>query len=195
VALSLESKDPLYRLGRVLGLVETYPSFGAADSATVDTLTTRPLAGFALLQREITARLRGKAAANVADGVAHIMAEVDEIPVGPIAIAKTSQFWMGYYHQKHGVSRKISPDELRQAGEALYGEQWQSDLARALDINPRRIREMLERGSVPPWVRAEIYGLLVAKSKVTADLAAKLAKRPPASDAVDEPRADAEESE
>lgn len=34
----------------------------------------------------------------------------------------------------------MTPDQLRAAGEALFGPRWQSDLAHALQVNPRTIR-------------------------------------------------------
>lgn len=42
----------------------------------------------------------------------------------------------------------ISPDVLEQVGRALYGEQWQTPLARALEMSDRSLRYMAngERG-------------------------------------------------
>ncbi|MGC4075459.1 MAG: hypothetical protein QM702_00175 [Rubrivivax sp.] len=54
----------------------------------------------------------------------------------------------------------MTPDTLRAAGELLYGPRWQSDLARALGVGDRRIREwMAEERSIPAGVGPEIAAL------------------------------------
>lgn len=52
-------------------------------------------------------------------------------------------------------------ERLRQAGEALYGSRWQSELARALGVGDRRVREWYagERRT-PPGIWTDIAGLL-----------------------------------
>ncbi|WP_228129892.1 helix-turn-helix domain-containing protein, partial [Acinetobacter baumannii] len=40
---------------------------------------------------------------------------------------------------------RMTPEELRQAGEILYGTHWQSELARAIDVDPRRVRQWITR--------------------------------------------------
>lgn len=69
----------------------------------------------------------------------------------------------------------LTPATLARAGELLYGSWWQSELARALDVGPRRVREWLagER-SIPPGIWPEIAALLMAQSKESAALAATL---------------------
>jgi hypothetical protein len=37
----------------------------------------------------------------------------------------------------------MSPADLRAAGEALFGPQWQTPLAKTLDVNPRSVRHWL----------------------------------------------------
>ena len=44
-------------------------------------------------------------------------------------------------------------------GKALYGDQWQSDMARALDINPRTVRYWVAKGEVPASVWPELEQL------------------------------------
>lgn len=52
-------------------------------------------------------------------------------------------------------------DRLRRCGKLLYGDRWQSDLARALDVNDRRVRQWIagER-PIPSGVWADVAGLL-----------------------------------
>ncbi|MGP5631343.1 MULTISPECIES: hypothetical protein [Psychrobacter] len=52
-------------------------------------------------------------------------------------------------------------EQLEQSGQLLYGDQWQSNLARELSIDSRRVRQWLS-GTTPvsPWVGGEILQLL-----------------------------------
>lgn len=56
----------------------------------------------------------------------------------------------------------VSPDALRAAGEALYGERWQSPLARDLDVNDRTMRRWAVSGA-PDGIAAEIDALLAER--------------------------------
>ncbi len=49
---------------------------------------------------------------------------------------------------------------LRQAGEALYGQRWQTDLARDLKVADRTVRRWAVSGDVPAGAWGEIRGLL-----------------------------------
>ena len=78
----------------------------------------------------------------------------------------------------------LRPDELRGAGEALWGHRWQTEMAAALGVrDSARIREWL-RGArpIPAAIRAELVALMRARaSELTR--AAKLlgaVHRPPA---------------
>lgn len=37
----------------------------------------------------------------------------------------------------------FDPADMEAAGKALYGDQWQSNLARSLGVDPRRVRQWL----------------------------------------------------
>lgn len=55
-------------------------------------------------------------------------------------------------------------EQLEQAGRLLYGDQWQSNLARDLKIDSRRIRQWVSgERSVSDWVLVEIQALLDKK--------------------------------
>lgn len=55
----------------------------------------------------------------------------------------------------------LTTDQLTAIGQALYGTQWQSDLARALDVNSRRVRQWLnDERPIPEWLSNELMGLL-----------------------------------
>lgn len=49
---------------------------------------------------------------------------------------------------------------LRQAGEALYGSRWQTDLARDLNVADRTVRRWAISGDVPPGAWGDIRRLL-----------------------------------
>ena len=55
-------------------------------------------------------------------------------------------------------------EQLEQAGRLLYGDQWQSNMARDLNIDSRRIRQWASgERSVSDWVLVEIQALLDKK--------------------------------
>jgi len=65
------------------------------------------------------------------------------------------------------ISREEAPEYLRLAGEALFGQRWQTDLARALGLSDAaRLRQWLSLARpVPPGIWDDIAGLLVAQQK------------------------------
>lgn len=56
-------------------------------------------------------------------------------------------------------------ERLHRCGAALYGDRWQSDLARALNVGDRRVREWIAGDrKIPPGIWADIAGLLRQRS-------------------------------
>lgn len=179
--LNRDTTSPMYRLGRVWALARSYMP-AEFSTAALDIALSRPLDGLALLHKEIAARVCKDEADDLYEGLTQILDGVSEMPAGPLAIESQGPFWVGYYHQRRGLRAWMHTSELRAAGEALYGEQWQSDLARALDVSSRRVREWIERDAPPRWVRAEVYALLMSKSKETSAMATALISNEPASE-------------
>jgi hypothetical protein len=71
---------------------------------------------------------------------------------------------MGYYHYASALdnAKKYGAGELTAAGKALYGDKWQTDLARDLGLSDgRRVRQWLtgER-PIPVGVWADIAAFL-----------------------------------
>ncbi|WP_337081496.1 transcriptional regulator [Acinetobacter pittii] len=61
---------------------------------------------------------------------------------------------------------RISPEQLQIAGRILYGQQWQTDFARAVKVDPRRVRQWLSGDRpIPPGIRAEVVKLLLENSQ------------------------------
>ena len=59
----------------------------------------------------------------------------------------------------------MTPADLARVGQALYGDTWQSDLARALGVNSRTVRRWLAGASpVPDSARAGMLQLLGRRS-------------------------------
>ncbi len=51
----------------------------------------------------------------------------------------------------------MTPDLLRQVGEALYGPRWQSDLARELSVDGSLMRRWISGDRpIPSWVRSSL---------------------------------------
>ncbi|AZB89763.1 transcriptional regulator (plasmid) [Acinetobacter baumannii] len=63
----------------------------------------------------------------------------------------------------------MTPEELRQAGEILYGTHWQSE---HIDVDPRRVRQWITRERpIPAGIRNEIILLLKEKSRKSVEYA------------------------
>lgn len=59
------------------------------------------------------------------------------------------------------MSNNLVPLHLKLAGEALFGERWQTDLSRELGLSDaRRIRQWLTGRPIPAGVWADICSLL-----------------------------------
>lgn len=62
----------------------------------------------------------------------------------------------------------MNSDLLRQAGEALYGPLWQSQLARALDVADRTMRRWVAGYPIPEKIDKELQALLRDRAKAIA---------------------------
>ena len=78
---------------------------------------------------------------------------------------------------------QFDPADMETAGKALYGREWQSKLAHALGVDPRRVRQWLAGERRPQLgVMLDIIALLEA-NKIEVEAAIRLLKRkykPPA---------------
>jgi hypothetical protein len=60
---------------------------------------------------------------------------------------------------------------LRVVGAACFGEQWQSDLARALDVDPRTVRHWVADKHAPrPGVYTDLVTLLIERRTLIDDM-------------------------
>jgi hypothetical protein len=69
----------------------------------------------------------------------------------------------------------VSPLLLREAGEALYGPRWQSDLARDLNVTDRTVRRWIAGDvPIPHSLWTELRALLKARGLALAAVRRKL---------------------
>jgi rRNA-processing protein FCF1 len=69
----------------------------------------------------------------------------------------------------------MTPELLREVGEALYGARWQSELARELDVTDRTMRRWAAgEFSIPEAVSAELRGILRERGMALAAVRRKL---------------------
>ena len=73
----------------------------------------------------------------------------------------------------------MTPDLLREAGEALFGTLWQSELARALGVNDRTVRRWLAGGNaIPVDVGIDLCALLNYRTLQIAEVRHRLLEPP-----------------
>lgn len=70
---------------------------------------------------------------------------------------------------------RLTPEQLQFAGNILYGNQWQTDLARAINVDSRRVRDWLQgRRPIPIGVKHELIELLMKNSADSINYAKQL---------------------
>lgn len=69
----------------------------------------------------------------------------------------------------------MTPELLREAGEALYGTYWQAELSNALGMSSRHVRRLVD-GTVPisDRIRTEILAIADLRAVALGGLIAKL---------------------
>lgn len=149
--------ETMYALGQLARAI--WPA-GDVPPAILDTMLVRPLTGFGLATSHAAAKKADQG--QLADLINKIPPGLSD-PPGGVAIEDQGPFWAGYYHYLAALDRakKWGPTHLERAGMLLYGDRWQSDLARALGVGDRRVREWVSgdrRPSAGVW--ADIAGLL-----------------------------------
>jgi len=61
-------------------------------------------------------------------------------------------------------------EKLKLVGEAMFGAQWQSDLARGLDLSSRTVRIWAAGGKIPAATWKDIRALCEARSSQLAEV-------------------------
>lgn len=152
--------ETMYTLGQLAR--SAFPDGAPPD--LIITLLAKPASGVASIMKDSTAntsdedfeRLMGRLPADLSD------------PKGGVKASDQGPFWLGYYQWSGARDQALNrgPDELEEAGQALYGDRWQTDLKRALGISDtRRIRQwMSEDRPIPTGVWADISLLLRSRA-------------------------------
>ncbi|MCT8281731.1 helix-turn-helix domain-containing protein [Xanthomonas translucens] len=150
----------MYTLGQIARAV--YPQ-GDIPNAILDTLLTRPAAGLGMLADAAPAHAMRRTPDKHGDYDKLVGSLPADLTNGPIPVTNQGPFWTGWYHYMTALdrSKKWGPEQLARAGTLLFGDRWQSDLARALGVDDRRVRQWLSGDRKPPaGVWADIAGLL-----------------------------------
>lgn len=152
--------NTMYTLGQVVRCL--WPDYGSDKPLhIIDKLLVAPLTGLGMLQQ----RREWKAADpdELGELVNRLPADLAD-PPGGVCTEDQAPFWFGYYHYRGAIeaAEQYGHDELRAVGEALWGQQWQTDMARALGLSDaRRVRQWLagER-RIPAGIWSDLAGHL-----------------------------------
>jgi len=172
--------DTMYTLGQLARAI--YPA-GDIPATKLDQLLVYPSKGIALLLNGEPRHTPGvhkvtRQPTADEDELAHIINKLPaDMPNGPVGVEHQGPFWAGWYHYLAAVGRakRLKPADLERAGVVLFGKRWKTDLANALQVNDRRIREWLSGERKPsPGVWADIAALLRQRSNEGMALLAEL---------------------
>lgn len=150
----------MYTLGQLARAV--YPA-GDIPEKTLDALLTRPVTGLGMLAKSTPARVMRRTYGMHGDYDKLVAALPADLGNGPVPVADQGPFWTGWYHYMTALDRagKWGSEQLARAGMLLYGERWQSDLARAIGVSDRSVRGWVAGERKPPaGVWADIASLL-----------------------------------
>jgi hypothetical protein len=102
-------------------------------------------------------------------------------PKGGVTHPQRGAFWLGYYQWAGAIDQSITfgPEELAAAGQVLYGNRWQTNLAYDLGVDPRRIRQWLsankvDKRPIPVGVWADLAELLRQRGLAALALSSQL---------------------
>ncbi len=152
-------KDVMCTLGQITRAI--WPKTAEVPDTILDTILVAPLKGLGMASR--TEVYQQADQEQLGDLMSKLPADLKD-PPGGVSIADQCPFWLGYYHYADALSdaRIYGPSDLAGAGQALYGDRWQTDLARDLGFSDgRRIRQWLSGDRpIPVGIWADLAGLL-----------------------------------
>ena len=170
--LDRTNKKPMQLIGRLAALAETAEN--RLPLSLVDLALVFPIRALPNLKRRIRKAGNTEIAGEVFDQI-----DLATIPGGPVPIDKQSDYWIGYYHQC-GYPRHVaaSRNDLEEAGLALFGSCWQTDMAQLLRYSDAaHLRAVLRYDRpIAGGALADLVAELRQRSVVTAKVAERLEK-------------------
>jgi hypothetical protein len=151
------TESTMYTLGQ---LARAIWSDGSIPVGTLDLLLSSPSAALGRIMRMDAARRLAK---DYPVEIGRIVAKLPADLPDSVPVVDQGDFWLGWYGYSNAISRAASlgPEHIARAGNLLFGDRWQSDLARAVGVGDRRVREWMSGDRRPPaGVWAEIAALL-----------------------------------
>ncbi|MDI5832520.1 hypothetical protein OCF84_21630 (plasmid) [Shewanella xiamenensis] len=149
----------MYTLGQIARAI--WPLAGEIPNDVLSAMLKKPLTGLGLATKKEAFRQADQEQLGLL--VCRLPADLAD-PLGGVPEEKQIHFWLGYYHYFSAIehAKKFGANELMAAGQALFGDRWQTDLARELDLSdPRRLRQWLSGGKpIPISVWSDICSLL-----------------------------------
>jgi hypothetical protein len=151
-------KKTMYTLGEICRAI--WPEAGKVPLNIIDIVLTMPASGLALMIKDPA---NTKEKQNMVTDLVNKLPDIQDPPEG-ISEEVQGQFWIGYYHYLTAMehAKNYGAKELTKAGQALFGNQWQTALSRAIGLNDaRRVRQWLSGDRpIPIGVWAKIAALL-----------------------------------
>ena len=159
----------MYALGEATRIICGHEPIPATVLAL---LPERPLAGLAKL---MAGKKPGVDEVALTERMARISADLPE----HVPTECTGQFWLGYAHYESArlCAKALGKEDLERAGKALYGERWQTDMAKAVGLTDRTIRGYASGSSkIPPGLWADVCKLLRRNSQETKALLSEFSR-------------------
>lgn len=153
---------------RALGMIvrAAWPD-GDVPGEIINTVTTMPATGVALLAKRLTTMVQDDLRhEEIAALMGRLPADLSD-PPGGVKAEDQGPFWLGYYHYAAGLVRAqdLGPEDLEKVGQALYGQRWQTDIARDLELtDARRVRQwMAGERPIPAGVWTDLAALAMRR--------------------------------
>lgn len=131
----------MYTLGQIARAI--WPGVAEVPNDVLSALLTKPCTGLGLAARKEAFKQADQG--ELARLYSQLPTDLSDPPRG-VPEEHQMPFWIGYYHYFSAIqsAKEFGPNELTVAGQALYGDRWQTDLARDLGLSDgRRIRQWL----------------------------------------------------